>query len=329
MADIARLAGVSVSAVSRALRGNPQIGEETRKRIVELAASLNYTINSDAANLRRKQNRTVAIVMPYMGNLRQQLREPFFISLIASIADALTNRGFEILLSRVDAPYTNFAEPYLTGRAVGLIFTGQWIDHEELNKLSLSGVPFAVWGEQRERQMYCTVGTDNREGGRIATEHLIMQGARRVLIIGDFGSYELRNRHEGYLLAHAQAGIDVSPELYVNSRFDSAALERAMETVIARDLKFDAVFACSDLAAMTVINVLIRHGRNVPQDVLVGGYDDIELASYFRPSLTTVRQPIDTAGVEMVDALAEQFEGAPPNSRRLVTSLVARESTRR
>lgn len=329
MADIARLAGVSVSAVSRALRGSPDIGEETRQRIVELARSLNYTVNIGAANLRLKQNRTVAVVMPHMDNLRQQLTEPFFISLIASTANALTDRGFEILLSRVDATQANFADPYFTGRAMGLIFTGQWVEHNELNKLAMAGVPFAVWGEQRDQQMYCTVGTDNRQGGCIATEHLIAQGARRILIIGDFGSHELRNRHEGYLLAHEQAGLKADPALYVNSRFDTSVVERDIEAAITRGLEFDAVFACSDLTAMTVINALIRHGRRVPEDVLVAGYDDIELAGYFRPSLTTVRQPIDAAGEAMVDALIEQIEGGRPSPRKLETTLVKRESTRR
>lgn len=329
MADIARLAGVSVSAVSRALRGSPDIGEETRKRVVELARSLNYTVNVGAANLRLKQNRTVALVMPYMDNLRQQLTEPFFISLIASIANALIDRGFEILLSRIDASHSNFADPYFTGRAMGLVLTGQWVDHDELNKLAMRGVPLAVWGEQREQQMYCTVGTDNRQGGRIATEHLIARGARRILIIGDFGSHELRNRHDGYLLAHQQAGLAADPALYVNSRFDTAVVERDMEAAIARGLDFDGVFACSDLTAMTVINVLIKHGRRVPEDVLVAGYDDIELAGYFRPSLTTVRQPLDAAGAAMVDALIEQIEGGRPVPRKLVTELVERESTRR
>jgi DNA-binding LacI/PurR family transcriptional regulator len=329
MADIARLAGVSVSAVSRALRGSPDIGEETRKRIAELARSLNYTVNVGAANLRLKQNRTVAVVMPHMENLRQQLTEPFFVSLIASIANALTDRGFEILLSRVDASNGNFADPYFTGRAMGLVFTGQWVEHDALNKLAMSGVPLAVWGEQREQQLYCTVGTDNIHGGKIATEHLLQQGARRILIIGDFGSHELRNRYQGYLQAHHEAGLEAAPELFINSRFDTSIVERDLEAVLAHGIEFDAVFACSDLSAMTVINTLIRHGRRVPEDVLVAGYDDIELASYFRPSLTTVRQPMQAAGEAMVEALTEQLEGGRPQSRKLVTELVKRDSTRR
>lgn len=327
MVDIARLAGVSVSAVSRALRDSPEIGEETKKRIVELARSLNYTVNVGAQNLRLRQNSTVAVVVPHFSNLRQQLTEPFFISLISAIANALTDRGFEVLLSRVDATRSNFADAWYTGRAAGLIFTGQWLDHDQLNELAMAKVPFAVWGEQRERQVYCTVGTDNRQGGRLATAHLLAQGARHVAIIGDFGTLELQHRHEGYLLAHQECGIAPDPALFVDTRFDTAAIERDTEALLAKNIPLDGIFACSDLTAMTVINTLIRHGRQVPADIAVAGYDDIELARYFRPALTTVRQPMQAAGNAMVEALIEQIEGGRPQPRQLVTELVRRDST--
>ncbi|MCS0661189.1 LacI family DNA-binding transcriptional regulator [Massilia terrae] len=327
MSDIARLAGVSVSAVSRALRGSPEIGDETRKRIVELAHSLNYTVNVGAQNLRLRQNTTVAVIVPSLSNLRQRLTEPFFISLISAIANALTDRGFEMLLTRVEATRTNFADAYFTGRAAGLIFTGQWLGHDQLNELALSKVPFVVWGEQREQQVYCTVGTDNLQGGRIATEHLLEQGARNVAIIGDFNTLELKNRYEGYLLAHRERGLEPAADLLMQTSFDTEAIERSTEALLARNKPVDGIFACSDLTAMTVINTLIHHGKRVPEDIAVSGYDDIELASYFRPSLTTVRQPMEAAADAIVEALIEQMKGERPASRRLVTELVKREST--
>lgn len=329
MADIARLAGVSVSAVSRALRGNPEIGEETRKRIVELARSLNYTVNVGAQNLRLRQNNTVAVVTPALVNLRQQLTEPFFISLISAIANALTDRGYEMLLSRVDMGSDNVADAYYKGRALGLIFTGQWLEHDQLNELAMARVPFAVWGEQRQQQLYCTVGTDNRQGGQLATTHLLERGARHIAIVGDFGTPELQNRYQGYVDAHHAAGLTPDPRLRIDTRWDNDAIERDVLAFLAKRIPVDAVFACSDLSAMTVINTLIGQGRQVPQDILVAGYDDIELASYFRPALTTVRQPIIAAGNAMVEALIEQIEGARPQSRQLVTELVVRASSSR
>jgi DNA-binding LacI/PurR family transcriptional regulator len=328
MSDIARLAGVSVSAVSRALRGSPDIGEETRRRIVELARSLNYTVNVGAQNLRLRQNSTVAVVVPSFSNLPQRLTEPFFISLISSIANSLTDRGFEMLLVRVDATRDNFAAPYYTGRAIGLIFTGQWLQHDELNELAMGKVPFAVWGEQQPQQMYCTVGTDNRQGGRLATEHLFAQGAKHIAIIGDFGTHELKNRHEGYLLAHQQRGVAPDPRLFINTSFDKQAIEQATEALLTNGAPLDGIFACSDLTAMTVINTIIRKGKKVPEDIAVVGYDDIELSGYFRPALTTVRQPMEAAGNALVEALVEQIEGGRPQPRQLVTQLIKRDSTR-
>lgn len=330
MVDIARLAGVSVSTVSRALAGSTLVNQATRERVAELARSLNYTVNVAAKNLRLRQNRTVSVVVPLDAELRQPLSDPFFLSLIGSLADALTDHDHEMLLSRVDANRLDLAAQGVeAGRAAGLILIGQWRHHDQLNQLAVRGVPLVVWGAELPGQAYATVGSDNAQGGRMATRHLWQQGARRIAFFGDWDLPEVGLRHQGYLQALADVGARPVARLMRPVPFVDSAIEREVEALCASGESFDAVFAASDLMAMTVVNTLRRLDRPVPADVLVAGYDDIPLAQYFHPPLTTVRQPVGAAGLALVGQLLAQIGGARPQSRLLLTELRPRQSTQR
>ncbi len=330
MADIARLAGVSVATVSRALSGSPLISVDTRERVEELARSVGYAINVSAQNLRLKQNRTIAVVVPYDPQTRQHLSDPFFLGLIGSIADALTDQGHEMLLSRVNADRLDLAaQSYDSGRAAGLIMIGQWHHHDQLNEMAVRGVPFVVWGAQLPGQLYSTVGSDNQQGGQLAVAHLLAQGARRIVFLGDPELPEVGQRQAGYLDAHAAAGVPVDTALCRSVPFERQAIEAAVEHLCEQGVDFDGLFAASDLMAMTAISTLRRLGRLVPDDVLVAGYDDVTLAAHFHPALTTIHQSIEAAGEQLVGALQEQLEGGRPQPRRLATTLVVRDSSRR
>ncbi|MFM2399441.1 MAG: hypothetical protein RL341_1598 [Pseudomonadota bacterium] len=328
MADVARLAGVSVSTVSRALSGSTLVNEQTRKRVRELAESLNYSINVGAQNLRLRQNRTIAVVLPFDFRTAQTASDPFFISLLGSIADALTDRGYEMLLSRIDAEQLySAAQLVQTGRAAGIILIGQWHQHEQLNQLGAQGLPLVVWGARMRDQLYCTVGSDNEAGGKLATEHLLAQGRKRIAFLGDTELPEVALRFAGYRSALAQAKVTFDPELSIPAPFVSESGKHAIDHLIKRRTKFDAVFACSDLLAMTSIQSLQSHGLQVPRDVAVVGYDDVALATYFQPSITTIAQHMGEAGDALVTALLEAIEGARPAPRFLPTNLVVRASS--
>jgi len=330
MADIARLAGVSVSTVSRALSGSALISAETRQRVEELARSLNYSINVGAQNLRRKQNRTVAVVIPYDRASRQHISDPFFLAMVGSLADALTERGFDMLLSRVDADSLDTAaQLHDSGVAIGVILIGQWRHHDQLNALAARRVPIVVWGTQMLQQLYCSVGGDNHAGGLMATQHLLQGGARRIVFVGDPLLPEVERRRQGYLDALAAHGLAADPALSVVVPFDAAAARAGLSALCAAGVVFDAVFACSDVLASAVMQTLHQHGRAVPADVAVVGYDDIEWASHSNPPLTTVRQPILSAGVALVDALLRVTDGEAVAPLTLPVELVVRASTGR
>ena len=328
MADIARLAGVSVSTVSRALGDSALVNAETRERIGELARSLNYSINVGAQNLRLKQNKTVAVIVPFDPATRQHLSDPFFLSLIGSLADALTERGLDMLLTRVDAGRLDqAAQVFHTGRAMGIVLVGQWHHHDQLNEMAVRGVPFVVWGAQLPQQLYATVGGDNLAGGRLATAHLLAQGARRIVFLGDPELPEAALRLQGYLQAHADAGLQAEPQLQRPLPFVPERVAPELEALRRQQLAFDAVFAASDLLAMAAISALRAQGRQVPEDVLVVGYDDIALAEHFIPALSTVAQPIGEAGRALVELLLAQLAGERVCSRMLGTALVPRRSS--
>ena len=328
MADIARLAGVSTATVSRALNNSPLVNDETRTRILELAASLKYSINIGAQNLRLKHNRTIGVLIPYERKTHQHLTDPFLLAMLGSLADALTEQGFDMLFSRVDTAQLDAAAaaPYDSGRVLGVILVGQWGRHQELNQLAARKVPIVVWGAQLPQQLYCCVGSDNVTGGMLATEHLIAQGRRRIAFFGDLDLPEPAQRYRGYCAALEKHGIAVDPALQVSSSFLPRGGREAVDALVERGLPYDAVFACSDLLAMTAIDSLRERGLRVPEDVAVVGYDDIDQSAWFHPRLTTVRQPIGAAGRALVASLMTLIEGGAAKSLELPTELVVRAS---
>jgi DNA-binding LacI/PurR family transcriptional regulator len=328
MSDIARLAGVSVATVSRALNGSSEVSQATRERIGELARSLNYTINVSAKNLRLKHNRTVAVVIPFDARSHQHVSDPFFLAMLGSLADALTSRGFDMLVSRVDADNLEAAaQAYDTGVAIGVILIGQWRHHDHLNHLAARRVPIVVWGAELPQQLYCSVGGDNLGGGAAATRHLIGLGRKRIAFMGDPELPEVALRRRGHEQALAEAGLAVLPELLLPVPFEVGAARAALAGLIEAGVAIDALFACSDVLALTAVQTLKAHGVKVPQQVAVVGYDDIEWASHADPPLTTVRQPIAAAGAQIVDALLDIMAGQVMGPRTLPVELVVRQST--
>jgi DNA-binding LacI/PurR family transcriptional regulator len=328
MEDIAKLAGVSVSTVSRALARSPRVNAKTRERVEEIARSLNYTINIGASNLRLQRNRTIAVVLPLDSATGQRATDAFFMSMLGNLADALTAHGYDMLLSRIDADRLLLAgDLAASGRAGGIIMIGQWHHHDQLNELGARGVPIVVWGARMPEQKYCTVGSDNVAGGMLATEHLISNGCRRIAFLGDTDLPEIWRRHEGYGNALAKHGMAPVADLTRQVTFAEGGARAAVSALIDQHVKFDGIFASADVLAMEAISALRERGLRVPDNVAVVGYDDVVLARYSHPALTTIRQPITEGAEALVEALLKIIEGKRPRSQILPTELIVRESS--
>lgn len=329
MADIARMADVSISTVSRALSDHPRVSEATKQRIRELARSLNYTVDAAAQSMRGKQPSTIAVAFPYHPEERQHFKDPFFLAQIGAIGDALIDRGYNLLIEAVLAEdFERVTRPYDTRQCLGLILLGQEHYHDRINALALRDLPFVVWGARMPVQLYCSVGSDNALGGRQATEHLLSRGARRILFLGDPTLPEIAPRHEGWLAAQRAQGIEPGAEWTRSVPFTARAARDAIGAALREGLGFDAVFAVSDRLAVAAIAALRAHGLAVPQDVQVVGFDDIGLAAESDPPLTTVRQDLEAAGKALVERLLAKLGGQFVEPLVLPTTLVVRGSTR-
>lgn len=329
MADIARMAGVSNATVSRALSGSPLIPQETRDRIAELARSLNYRVNASAANLRKQAVSTVGVVMLSSAERpAQAVADPFVMTMVASLADELAERGQDMLLARCDPDRLHqLPDLVRTGRVAGLVVMGQWVAHDALNAMARQGLPMVVWGASVPGTVYPVVGSDNEQGGCLATRHLLAQGCRRIAFLGRLDHPESAQRHQGYLRALQEAGVQADPAWQHPVAFSQPSSQAVVDQWVATQALPDGVFACSDLVAMGVVSALAARGLSVPGDVKLVGFDDVALAAHVHPSLTTVRQDMALAARTLMEVLGRQVQGLPDAVALLPTTLVVRHSS--
>ena len=324
--DIAREAGVSISTVSRALNDSPAVKRRTKQEIWRIAREHDYDFRRHMPNGPVGAEATIAVIVPAPQARETRVADPFFLELLAGIAEAARERKADLVISHVfprSADDLDFA--MTTSRATGMIFIGQSSLHHAFNALSRRDDKFVVWGANFPDAEYCTIGSDNVAGGRRATSHLLRLGRKRILFLGDTEAPEAEQRFRGYRMALEEAGIEVEPALTVPAHFDVQSGESATRSAIERGIEFDGVFAASDLIAIGAMRALNLSGRRVPDDVSVVGYDNIPAARLVTPRLTTIDQNTNLAGRMLVSKLIDTTAGQAM-SERLETSLLIRDS---
>lgn len=328
MADIARMAGVSISTVSRALAGNPLIPKALRDQIVEIAQTHGYVVNQSARSLRLRKTDTIGVIIPLAHEAGQLISDPFFLEMVGRLADEITRRNYSVLLNKVIVTEVGWLDRIIQShRADGLLLIGQSTQHAALNTVADTYKPMVVWGAQLPGQRYCAVGSDNVEGGRLAVAHLVAAGRRRIAFLGATDAPEAAQRFEGYKQGLAQAGIAFDPALVVPIPYTMDEAQQTVAAFLATGVAFDAAFAFSDVIALAAIGALGAAGRTVPGDVAVVGFDDIVMARHSAPPLTTVRQDLAFGARAMVDLLFRRMAGEDAASTLSPVDLVVRGSS--
>ncbi|MCJ2177690.1 LacI family DNA-binding transcriptional regulator [Novosphingobium album (ex Hu et al. 2023)] len=330
--DIAYRAGVSQPTVSRALRGSRSVSAATRARIEAIARELNYSVDKNASSLRSQRSNTIALLFFEEETPDDSKINPFFLAMLGAITRQCANRGLDLLISfqkLEDDWHVRYQDSH---RADGLILLGYGdytLYRSRLEQLVGQGTHFVRWGSVGGESLGATVGSDNAGAGRMAGEHLLGLGRRRIAFLGQADEHypEFADRYRGLRSALEAAGIAPDPSLLCNAiNLEDEGCD-AVRSLLAAGVKFDAVFAASDLIAIGAMRALSEAGLSIPGDVAVMGFDDIPAASMTNPPLTTVMQDLRGAGECLVDTLIAQIEDQEIPVPTLPARLVIRRST--
>jgi len=329
--DIAHRAGVSQATVSRALRNSPLVNPETRKRVQEIAREMHYSVDRSAAGLRSQQSKTIALLLFEDPTSDDSQINPFFLSLLGNIARSAAALDHDVLLSFQQLSDDWLQEYQFSNRADGIILLG-YGDYRRISsklmQLHDDGGHFTIFGATTPELEGHSVGCDNRKGGELATSHLLSLGRTRIAFFGEASDDcpEFKLRYEGYRQALRTAGLPARDELHIEAKNQETSGFEATSKLLESGVEFDAIFATTDLIAFGVLKCLRKSGVKVPGEVSVVGFDDLPAASYFSPSLTTVRQDTRLAAYTLVGNLLNMINDEPVKSDLLPVSLIIRGS---
>ena len=326
--DVALHAGVSHQTVSRVINGSPNVATGTRERVLATISELGYVPSPMARGLISNRTHSIGIVA-------EDISDQTFARWVAGAERAARARGYYLMIGSVEPEddERGYLRLMLERRVEGLLLARPHaaVNMRDLERLTKAGVPIVSMGSSRVPGI--VVDVDNRQGGYDATRHLLEQGHRAIAtVVGPAEWPSSEARHEGYRTALAEAGVAYDPALVEQA--DDWGLESgraAAGRLCAKHAQFTALFAHSDLIALGAIREVRLAGQTVPGDVSVVGYDDLPVAPYMDPPLTTVHQPMEELGALATNLLLDQLAGeaTATGDRLLPAELVSRASVAR
>jgi len=325
--EIARLAGVSKSTVSRVVNDDPNVREETRERVLDVVRSTNFQPSMAARRLAGGASNIIGLVIP-MG-VAQLFIDPYFPTMLQSVSSTCNQNNHTVMLWLAEPAY----ERRMIGQILnsdlldGVIVSSMSVDDPFVHALTQAEMPFVLIGRYPEFPDVNYVDVDNRSSSRLIVEHLLETGRRRIAVVtGPMDMMVSRDRLAGFKQALRKADIQVDDGLIMDGKFTDVGAYDCMQVLMEKDI--DAVFALSDLMAMGVLRALKERGLQVPGDIAVAGFDDAPFAETLDPPLTTIRQPTAKLGSTAVELLIKLLESAEPTPSQVIlpADLVVRES---
>jgi DNA-binding LacI/PurR family transcriptional regulator len=326
--DIAQQAGVSVMTVSKVLRDEPDVSAATKARIRALAEEMGYVPDTLAQSLRTRSTKLIGIIIPAITN-------PIYARLLLAVENRVHEAGFDLLLGHtLNQPEREAAliRRMIARRVNGLLLfpvhrlEGETKAYEELRRRRLPtvllGPPPAAYAD------FPSVQAEDIDGSAQATRHLMELGHRQIAyLVGPRASTWSQERFQGYQKALRDAGLPLDDGLVFQAGGTIEEGVQAALQMLKEGVQATAVQAVNDLVAIGAANTLLDHGVRIPEDVSIVGFGNVLTSSFFRVPLTTVRQPKHSMGLAAMEMLQALIKGEQPESRRLATSLLIREST--
>ncbi|QNK42127.1 LacI family DNA-binding transcriptional regulator [Caproicibacter fermentans] len=322
ISDVARLAGVSSATVSRVINGTAKVSEEKARRVRKAIAETGFNPNEIARSLYKKSSRMIGYIVPSILNI-------FLSEIGRAIEDEAFRNGYKVILCNTDQnpeKEAAYIKMLSSMNADGIIITA---NNEHLDEeLESCRLPIVVLDKSAGARYSASVQSDSYEGGKIATEHLIRCGCRKIVLMRGPQQYSSsQQRFLGYVDACNEHGIQ---PLFVESGFDYREGRDGARELFRRFPDAEGILAVSDMAALSLYRLLHEQGRSVPDDVMIVGYDGVELSELMTPALTTVAQPIEAIGRRAVGLILEQVEKGKIEQREIIfpVTLKLRETTK-
>lgn len=326
MKDIARLAGVSTSTVSHVINKSRFVSDEIAERVNNAAQQLNYAPSALARSLKMNRTQTIGMLVTTSTN-------PFFGEVVKGVERSCYHKGYNLILCNTEGDNQRMKasiNTLLQKRVDGLLLMCSTLEGERLDVFDrYPDIPVVVmdWGPI----LFASdkIQDNSLQGGYMAAKHLIECGHREIgCITGPLIRHQAQMRYEGYKRALAEAGIAINPDWIVESDFECEGGYQAFEKLYERGKLPSALFVCNDMMAMGVIQAANQRGLRIPDDLSLIGYDDVHIAKFMTPALTTIHQPKYRLGKAAIDTLLYRLENPDTTAQvvQLEPTLVVRSS---